>query len=331
MLKSQLRKIIKESIKELMNEHQIGHPPVVHTHGSNPPSPQPLKPPTCYSCANSPNYVLANEHVNNNNQYTIQGNIAMGYSTPTIVSGPAIQLTGGIFTTLPPTYIYPSWYWTTSQGNYGQMFQPNMIGNNPGNPCNSRCLFSHISPNWGNPLHILGCTDPSYVAACNENQPWCPNGTITQSDPNWGHCLECTPPTPWNNITGTDCECCDDTPPTSTWKCAQLGSVAEQVNIPVGCVEVFDGSGQYGNEQSCLNSNSNIPNGCGGGTGPAKIDKPDEPTPELEPTPDLEPAPLPTEPKITEPEDEEIPTDEPTIIKKSQLKKIIRELIRESI
>ena len=261
MKKSQLKNIIRESIKELINEQPQG------------------KPPTCYACANNfPNYVLANDHPANNNQYTIQGNIAMGYSTPTIISGPSE------WHSIPPDffsgYIYPSNYWQGAN-NPGNL-PPNMIGNNP---CNSMCELQHFAPVWGNMLYILGCTDPSYVANCEENQPWCPNGTITQSDPNWGSCLECNSPSPWNNITGTDCECCDHTPVIEPCKkcccekgdhlpigekCApgttmQLSPTLDPCECPQGTIEV-----------NCK-SNKTDP-----------ILTPDEPTTDLEPTPDPE-------------------------------------------
>jgi hypothetical protein len=82
---------------------------------------------------------------------------------------------------------------------------------------------------------------------------------------------------------GQDTSCCTYTPqtPTSTWKCAALssgGSVAEQANTPMGCIEVNDGTGTYSSLTACETANPNIPNACGGGQ-PGPVLKKTDPTP----------------------------------------------------
>lgn len=116
-----------------------------------------------------------------------------------------------------------------------------------------------------------------YVYTCPPHPNPCPNGMVTLSDPNWGHCHECIgmqpTPSPWPTITGPNCECCDDTPiapPTwdcctyatcpgtfqlhygPAWQAANPGSPTPSVNPDSRfCQERSDGTGQYYTFPAC--------------------------------------------------------------------------------
>ena len=133
-------------------------------------------------------------------------------------------------------------------------------------------IFNHISQ-YGN-IPVMSTSTPYSAMADADCSTW--NNCIW--DPTDGGGFHQT-----NNNPGTGCEGyvnAGPTPPTPpTWKCAQLsggGAIAEQVSMPVGCTEVSDGSGPYNSLQQCEASNPNIPNACGAGSGP--VAKKSDPT-----------------------------------------------------
>ena len=249
MKKSELRNIIRESIKELMLTEQQN-----------------------YNCSNricSPfppslinhhwwNFVDSANNMQNANfadyRYEHTGNISYCQST----SGPGhqwrwfdgIKLNPNPGATINPNPIHPNWAsMITYLQAQGVAVTLAMTGQQVNLAAIAALQTSGIIA-W--PQGACGnqpCPPP-----CRDHKP-CPNGMVTQSDPNWGYCAECLgmqpTPSPWPNITGTQCECCDDTPviePCKKCCCEKNIMPMEQRDGPIGDPEPSFGGCKPGTE-----------------------------------------------------------------------------------
>ena len=280
MKKSQLRNIIRESIKGLMTEQSV----------------QPCYEVNIRGCGNHPTLgggtygtggTFAQTYARRTDNAPIQvGDILEG----TLPTGTACNAYGEIGrrffvmeSTLAQTII------TTGPNGPGtwspcEMECPGtnmgvgsltIVGDSvPGGAgeCPNGCLFpsgmgwgSSYNPSGpsgqatiGCPNLDTGCTDST---ACNYDS----NATINDGSCEFTSCAGCTDSNAFNhdpNATQDDGSC------DYGWRCGQLpsgGAVAEQVSMPTGCMPgTSTDIGVFSSESFCLSQNTNIPNGCGG-------------------------------------------------------------------
>jgi len=236
MKKSQLRKIIRESIKQLMTEQSTPCSPAQIDAAFNPAllpwAPLSQQCHTWLPCGSNQNQPFVAMHPYSGppwNAFGIVGpmgpnEIYVNMGSPQV--GQVVKL-GNI-----PAH---HWKYLGIQNNQNYVGFNNWFHNkSPRGP-------QHIFPDCSTAINaVYGCTDPN---AFNHD----PNATQDDGSCDYG----------WR---------CGQLP--------SGGAVAEQVSMPTGCMPgTSTDIGVFSNEGQCLSQNTNIPNGCGGtNTGMKKAD-----------------------------------------------------------
>ena len=252
MKKSQLRQLIRESIKTLMTEQSV----------------QPCYEVSIRGCGYHPTLTGGTGAT---------GGTAGGFARRT--DGSPIQIGDILEGTLPTG---------TACNAYGEIGRRFFVmestlaqtiittgPNGPGtwSPCEMECPGTNMGVGS---LTIVGDSVPGGVGEC-------PNGCLFPSGMGWGSSYNPSGPSGQATIgcPNLDTGCTDSNAfnhdPNATqddgscdygWRCGQLpsgGAVAEQVSMPTGCMPgTSTDIGVFSSESFCLSQNTNIPNGCGG-------------------------------------------------------------------
>ena len=280
MKKSQLRKIIKESIKQLMTEQSGQWNEIINWHGSGHHHIPNSNAPRCAINNNCTNGAIVGNDI-----YTCPNGKRVRFTTPSrYFSG----VTQAYLLAQPNPYTLD--LDVEVNGGTPQIGDCFCL-NNKANPyttgyCYKVVIYEIVGP-VNDTCNLYGIH--ANMGSCNFNSNSSPYGCTNSLASNYnstatiddGSCIlpdGCTDSSAFNHDPSAivDDGSCD-----YGWSCKQLpggGAVAEQIaSMPTGCLPgTSTNVGVFPTEAFCLTQNTNIPNGCGGTNMGAKV-KPIEP------------------------------------------------------